>query len=79
MNKRDIRQEVPVRAKELRDWAIRLDPASPALAKFFREQADYIESKVAVYDSWGATMMMGKVNGLTAAASTLLEEWQQHH
>ncbi len=76
MNKRDIRLEVPVRAKELRDWAFRLDPASPALAKFFREQADHIES--ANYDSYGATMMMGKVNGLTAAASILLDEWQQH-
>jgi hypothetical protein len=77
VNKKDIRLEVPVRAKELRDWAVKLDWASPALAKFFREQADYIES--ANYDSWGATMMMGKVNGLTAAAFVLLEEWKQHN
>jgi len=79
MNKADIRLEREHRARELREWAGRLDQASPSLANLFRTEADHIADPAARYDSFGATMMMGKVNGLVAAAHTLLEEWRAHH
>lgn len=80
MNKRDIHLEIEGRAKELRIWAARLDPASPALAALFRAEVESIEAKgSSAYDSFGVTLLMGKVNGLTAAAHVLLEEWAKHH
>lgn len=74
MNKSDIQYERMTRAKELLVWAERLDMASPSLARLFRDQASYIGEPSRKYDSWGATIMMGKVDGLILAAHTLLEE-----
>lgn len=77
MNKKDIMLEVQYRSKELLEWAGRIESASPALAAFFRDRAGYIRS--AKYDSYGATMMAGRVDGLTMAAGILLEERMRHH
>jgi len=79
MNREDIRVERQSKVKDLRAWADRLDPASPALARYFRSEADHIEAPDRRYDTYGATMMSGKVNGLIAAAHILLEEWAAHH
>ena len=78
MNKEDIRRERVTRVRELREWAQKLDACSPALAKYFRDQADYIESSERHYDSFGATMMVGRVLGMTDAASILYQEWLRH-
>lgn len=78
MNKNDIRVERTTRIRELREWAEKLDPCSPALARYFRDQADFIESPDRRYDSFGATMMVGKVIGMTNVAHVLLEEWLRH-
>ncbi len=76
MNKSDIRLEAASCVKELRTWIPPLTEASPALAAVFTDLAASIEEKAArnAYDSYGATLMRGKVNGLTLAAHTLLEE-----
>jgi hypothetical protein len=79
MNKRDIRLEVESRVKELRSWVAPLEEASPALARAFLDLAVQIESRgPGAFDSYGATMMAGKVNGLVLAAHTLLEELKRN-
>lgn len=79
MNKRDIQLELASRIRELREWIPRLEPASPALAALFRKQAEYLEGRTPRdFDSWGMAMTSGKINGMVAAATTLLEEWNAH-
>lgn len=79
MNRRDIQLELASRIRELREWIPRLEPASPALADLFKKQAEHLEARSPRdFDSYGMTMMSGKINGLVAAASILLDEWTRH-
>lgn len=80
MNKKDIHLEQESLVRELMEWRKRLEWASPALGQLFQNQAAYISSrKPSDFDAGGMRQMMGKVNGLIAAASVLLDEWQRHN
>jgi len=74
MNKSDIRLERAYRAKELRSWIPALLEISPTLARAFEDEVARIEDPGSRWDAYGATMMMGKVNGMTLCASILVDE-----
>lgn len=80
MNKRDIGLEKESLVSELMEWRKRLEWVSPALGQLFQNQAAYISSrKPSDFDAGGMRQMMGKVNGLIAAASVLMDEWHEHN
>lgn len=81
MTKKDIAIEMRNGAAELRHWAERLAPASPALARNLSDRANSIDSVMAGrgMDSEIALITMGKVEDLVTAAGILLREWERHH
>lgn len=80
MNKKDIRLELDSMIRELMAWEKYLEPASEALVQLFRDQVVYLsDRKPSDFNHEGMLRMMGKVRGMVAAASVLLDEWNRHN
>ena len=79
MNRKDIQGELDWMVREMKEWSARLAPASPALSDLFRQEGEYLEArKPRDFDTWGISTRAGKVKGMIAAASVLLDEWTRN-
>ena len=75
-NNRLMAAKVPV----LEEWAARLDPASPKLAAYFRQTAEWIRKGLehgTGFDGWDAGRTEKKVDTMLEIAQLLLQEWEE--
>lgn len=78
VSKKDNDRMMLPKIKALMDFSECLAPASPALAAYFKDQADFLQSRLGDFNMHGILVWESKVNALAEAATVLLDEWKAH-